>query len=39
VISKKKGKEWQYWYQDGQLSRIELQLIKDKNPYDLPDGK
>ena len=37
---KKKGKEWKYWYQDGQLSRIEnYKLIKDKNPYDLPDGK
>jgi OOP family OmpA-OmpF porin len=37
---KKKGKEWKYWYQNGQLSRIEnYNLIKDKNPYDLPDGK
>ena len=36
---KKKGKEWKYWYQNGQLSRIEYyKLIKDKNPYDLPNG-
>jgi outer membrane protein OmpA-like peptidoglycan-associated protein len=36
---KKKGKEWKYWYQDGQLSKIEnYKLIKDKNPYDLPNG-
>jgi len=36
----KKGKEWKYWYQNGQLSRIEkYKFIKDKNPYDLPHGK
>ena len=36
----KKGKEWKYWYQDGQLSRIEnYKFIQDKNPYNLPDGK
>jgi antitoxin component YwqK of YwqJK toxin-antitoxin module len=36
----KKGKEWKYWYQNGQISRIEnYRFIKDKNPYDLPDGK
>ena len=36
----KKGKEWKYWYQNGQISRIEnYKFIKDKNPYDLPDGK
>jgi outer membrane protein OmpA-like peptidoglycan-associated protein len=35
----KKGKEWKYWYQNGQLSRIEnYKLIKDRNPYDLPNG-
>jgi OmpA-OmpF porin, OOP family len=36
----KKDKEWKYWYQNGQLSRIEnYKLIKDKNSNDLPDGK
>ena len=36
----KKGKEWKYWYQNGQLSRIEnYKFIQDKNPNDLPDGK
>lgn len=36
----KKGKVWKYWYQNGQLSRIEnYKFIQDKNPYDLPDGK
>lgn len=36
----KKGKVWKYWYQNGQLSRIEnYKFIKDKNPYDLPNGK
>jgi OOP family OmpA-OmpF porin len=35
----KKGKVWKYWYQTGELKRIEnYKLIKDKNPYDLPDG-
>jgi OOP family OmpA-OmpF porin len=35
----KKGKEWKYWYQNGQLSRIEnYKFIKDKNPHDLPNG-
>lgn len=35
----KKGKMWKYWYQTGELKRIEnYKLIKDKNPYDLPDG-
>src|SRR5664279_56840 len=35
----KKGKVWKYWYQNGQLSRIEnYKFIKDKHPYDLPDG-
>jgi OOP family OmpA-OmpF porin len=37
---KKKEKEWKYWYPNGQLSRIEnYKLVKDKNPYDLPNGK
>jgi OmpA-OmpF porin, OOP family len=36
---KKKGKEWKYWYQNGELKRIEnYRLIKDNNPNDLPDG-
>jgi OmpA-OmpF porin, OOP family len=35
----KKGKEWKYWYQNGQLRRIEnYKFIKDKNPHDLPNG-
>ena len=35
----KKGKVWKYWYQTGELKRIEnYKLIKDKNPYDLPNG-
>ena len=35
----KKGKVWKYWYQNGELSRIEnYKFIKDKHPYDLPDG-
>ena len=35
----KKGKVWKYWYQNGQLSRIEnYKFTKDKNPYDLPNG-
>ena len=35
----KKDKKWKYWYQNGQLRRIEnYKLIKDKNYYDLPDG-
>lgn len=37
---KKRDKEWRYWYQNGQLSRIEnYKVIKDRNPNDLPDGK
>jgi outer membrane protein OmpA-like peptidoglycan-associated protein len=35
----KRGKVWKYWYQNGQLSRIEkYKFIQDKNPYDLPNG-
>lgn len=35
----KKGKEWKYWYQNGELSRIEnYKFIQDNNPFDLPDG-
>lgn len=36
----KKEKEWRYWYQNGQLARIEnYKLLIDKELYDLPDGK
>ena len=35
----KKEKEWKYWYQNGQLRRVEnYKFIKDKNPRDLPNG-
>lgn len=35
----KKVKEWQYYYPNGQVSRIEnYKLVIDKNPYDLQDG-
>jgi OmpA-OmpF porin, OOP family len=35
----KKGKTWKYLYQTGELKRIEnYKFVKDKNPYDLPDG-
>ena len=38
-IKKKEG-EWKYWYQNGQLSRIEnYKLVEDRNPNDLPDGR
>jgi outer membrane protein OmpA-like peptidoglycan-associated protein len=36
----KKGKVWKYWYQNGQISRIEnYRFVKDKSPNDLRDGK
>jgi OmpA-OmpF porin, OOP family len=36
----KKGKIWKYWYQNGQICRIEsYKFVRDKNPYDLPNGK
>ncbi len=36
----KKERQWKYWYQNGQLSRIEhYKLIVDKNYNDVPDGK
>src|SRR4030042_2844695 len=36
----KKEKEWKYWYQNGQLRRIEnYKLVKDKNFNGLPHGK
>jgi outer membrane protein OmpA-like peptidoglycan-associated protein len=36
----KKENEWKYWYQNGQLARIEhYKLLIDKELNDLPDGK
>jgi outer membrane protein OmpA-like peptidoglycan-associated protein len=36
----KKIKKWEYWYQNGQLQRIEhYKLIKDRNFSSLPHGK
>ena len=36
----KKIKKWEYWYQNGQLQRIEhYKLIKDRNFHSLPHGK
>lgn len=36
----KKDKKWKYWYENGQLRRIEhYKLIIDKNYNDLPDGR
>ena len=35
----KKEKEWKYWFQNGQIERIEnYKLIKNSNPVDLPHG-
>lgn len=35
----KREKEWKYWFQNGQIERIEnYKLIKNKDPNDLPDG-
>jgi len=39
-VLEKKGREWKYWYQNGEPRRTEnYRFIKDKNPNDLPDGK
>jgi len=36
----KKDKQWKYWYENGQLSRIEhYKLVTDKNYNDLRDGR
>ena len=35
----KREKEWDYWYQNGQVERIEnYKLVKDNDPGSLPDG-
>lgn len=35
----KKEKEWKYWYQNGQIERIEnYKLVKNNDPESLPDG-
>ncbi len=35
----KKEKEWKYWYQNGQIERIEhYKVVKNKDPKSLPDG-
>ena len=35
----KKDKEWKYWYQNGQIERIEnYKVIKNNDPESLPDG-
>ena len=35
----KREKEWKYWFQNGQIERIEnYKLIKNNDPTDLPDG-
>ena len=35
----KKEKEWKYWYQNGQIERIEnYKVIKNEDPESLPDG-
>jgi len=35
----KREKEWKYWFQNGQIERIEnFKLIKNNDPNDLPDG-
>ena len=36
----KKFKKWEYWYQNGQLQRVEhYKLVKDRNLHNLPHGK
>lgn len=36
----KKTKKWEYWYQNGQLQRVEhYKLVKDRNFHNLPNGK
>jgi len=36
----KKIKKWEYWYQNGQLQRVEhYKLVKDRNFHNLPHGK
>ena len=35
----KKIKKWEYWYQNGQLQRVEhYKLVKDRDFHNLPDG-
>ena len=35
----KREKEWKYWFQNGQIEKIEnYKLIKNNDPIDLPDG-
>ena len=35
----KKEKEWKYWFQNGQIERIEnYKLVKNNDPIDLSDG-
>ncbi len=36
----KKIKKWEYWYQNGQLRRVEhYNLVRDRNFHNLPHGK
>lgn len=40
TMIQKKIKQWKYWYNNGELRRIEnYKLVIDKNYFDLPDGK